>query len=355
LHHLLLKGCTRKETSRLANVSAVNYYMPWSSSQGTPMSHLLTTKEVAQFLSINEKMVYSLVSEKGLPASKITGKWLFPRHLVEQWVEASTINYPSAATSPSVSQSVLIITGSNDLLLDRVMSLYNTQFSGHIAVFGNLGSMGGLQALRQNSCHIASSHLLQENGEDYNFEFASRELEHMPAIVNFCKREQGILMAKGNPHHIKTIADLAQPEIRIVNRPLGTGTRLLLDQELKKAAIRTDKIVGYNREVHRHLDVGLDILADRADAGLGIHAVAGLLNLDFVPLRWERYDLMVFKERFFDAIVQNFLSLLHDEAFFQHAELLHGYDIRLSGRMLFPRNHIDTEPNFVLKDERRET
>jgi excisionase family DNA binding protein len=318
------------------------------------MSHLLTTKEVAQFLSINEKMVYSLVSEKGLPASKITGKWLFPKHLVEQWVEASTINYPSAATVPSVSQSVLIITGSNDLLLDKAISLYNTQFSGQIAVFGNLGSMGGLQALRQNSCHIASSHLLQEDGQDYNFEFANRELAHMPAIVNFCRREQGILLAKGNPQKINTVADLARPGIRLVNRPLGTGTRLLLDQELKMAGVRADKINGYGREVHRHLDVGLEILAGRADAGLGIHAVAGLLNLDFVSLRWERYDLMVFKERFFDAIIQNFLSLLHDDGFIKHAQLLHGYDIRLSGRMLFPRNQMESEADLGFNDERSE-
>ena len=199
------------------------------------MSQLLTTKEVAQFLNINEKMVYSLVSEKGLPASKVTGKWLFPKNLVEQWIEDNTINYPSTADSPSVSRAVLIIAGSNDLLLDKVISLYNTHFPGNIAVFGNLGSMGGLQALRQNFCHIASSHLLQENGDDYNFEFANRELERMPAIVNFCKREQGILVKKGNPKKIKAVADLARPGIRIVNRPLGTGTRLLLDQELKKS------------------------------------------------------------------------------------------------------------------------
>ena len=158
-------------------------------------------------------MVYSLVAEKGLPASKITGKWIFPKHLVAQWVDANTINYPVAADSPSVSQAVLIITGSNDLLLDKVISHYNTRFTGNVAVFGNLGSMGGLQALRQNFCHIASSHLLQENGEEYNFEFASRELEHMPAIVNFCKREQGILVRKGNPENIETISDLTRPGI----------------------------------------------------------------------------------------------------------------------------------------------
>jgi excisionase family DNA binding protein len=318
------------------------------------MNQFLTTKEVAQFLSVNEKMVYSLVSEKGLPASKITGKWLFPKNLVEQWIETNTINYPKAAESPSVSQAVLIISGSNDLLLDKVISLYNTHFHGNIAVFGNLGSMGGLQALRQNFCHIASSHLLQENGEEYNFEFAGRELEHMPAIVNFCKREQGILVRKGNPKKISTVSDLGQSGIRIVNRPLGTGTRLLLDQELKKAALHGDKIDGYDNEVHRHLDVGLEILAGRADAGLGIHAVAGLLDLDFVPLRWERYDLMIFKERFFDASVQNFLGLLHEEPFFKLAESLQGYDVHLSGRMLFPKNNEKKETKLFLKSERSE-
>ena len=307
------------------------------------MSQLLTTKEVAHFLNINEKMVYSLVSEKGLPATKVTGKWLFPKNLVEQWIEVNTINSPSTADSPSVSHEVLIITGSNDLLLDKLISLYNTQFTGNIAVFGNLGSMGGLQALRRNFCHIASSHLLQEDGGDYNFEFADRELERMPAVVNFCKREQGILVKKGNPKKITMVSDFTQPGIRIVNRPLGTGTRLLLDQELKKASGRGDKIDGYNTEVHRHLDVGLEILAGRADAGLGIHAVAGLLDLGFLPLRWERYDLMIFKERFFDANVQQFLGLLHEDQFFRIAESLQGYDIGLCGRMLFPKNDIKKE------------
>ena len=307
------------------------------------MSQLLTTKEVAHFLNINEKMVYSLVSEKGLPATKVTGKWLFPKNLVEQWIDVNTINYPSTADSPSVSPAVLIITGSNDLLLDKMISFYNSHFPGNIAVFGNLGSMGGLQALRQNFCHIASSHLLQENGDDYNFEFADRELERMPAIVNFCKREQGILVGKGNPKNIATVSDFVRQGIRIVNRPLGTGTRLLLDQELKKASGRGDKIDGYNTEVHRHLDVGLEILAGRADAGLGIHAVAGLLDLGFLPLRWERYDLMIFKERFFDANVQQFLGLLREDQFFRIAESLKGYDIGLCGRMLFPKNDIKKE------------
>jgi putative molybdopterin biosynthesis protein len=302
------------------------------------MKKLLSTKEVAEFLNVNEKMVYSLVSEKGLPATKITGKWLFPKHLVEQWVEANTINYPDNGVPLPPYEGLLIITGSNDPLLDRAISLFNTHQTDQIAVFANLGSMGGLTALRRQLCHIASSHLLQEDESEYNFDFAFKELDQMPAIVNFCRREQGILVQKGNPKKISAAADLARKGVKIVNRSLSTGTRLLLDRELKKAGISGEKIEGYSYEVSRHLDVGLEVLSGRADAGPGIRAVAGLLDIDFIPLRWERFDLMISKERFFDKGIQRFLGLLHENEFRDIATLLEGYDVNLGGKMVFPTN-----------------
>ncbi|MGD9078548.1 MAG: helix-turn-helix transcriptional regulator [Desulfobacterales bacterium] len=302
------------------------------------MNPLLNTKEVARLLNVNEKMVYTLVAEKGLPASKVTGKWLFPRHLVEQWVETQTINYPDTGKLMSLQQGILVLAGSNDPLLDRAISLFNSQFQAPLAVFGNLGSMGGLRALRQNLCHIASSHLLQEDEEEYNFEYAFQELDSMPAVVNFSRREQGILVAAGNPKNISGVADLAKPGMRMVNRPLGTGTRLLLDREFKKAGIQGEKIDGYDIEVHRHLDVGLEIVAGRVDAGPGIGAVAGLLDIGFIPIRWERFDLMILKDHFFDEGIQQFLSLLHEAQFRQIAEALNGYDISMSGKMVFPQD-----------------
>ncbi len=307
------------------------------------MKRLLSTKEVAQFIDVNEKMVYTLVAEKGLPATKITGKWLFPRHLVEQWIETNPTNYPEAATRLPPYQGLLIITGSNDPLLDMTIFLFNTLHSNHVAVFGNLGSMGGLRALRRNLCHMASSHLLQDNEAEYNFDFASKELDVMPAVVNFCKREQCILVRKDNPKKISAVADLARPGLRIINRPLGTGTRLLLDRELKKAGINGEKIDGYHNEVHRHLDIGLEILAGRADAGPGIRAVAEILDIGFVPLRWERYDLMISRERFFDEGVQLFLGLLHEDAFRELVTDNSGYDLELSGKMIYPTSNSPKE------------
>ena len=304
------------------------------------MAQLMTTRDVAKFLNVNEKMVYSLVSEKGLPATKVTGKWLFPRHLVEQWIETHTTNYPDAKTHLPPYDGLLIITGSNDPLFEKALNIFNRTPGGHVAVFGNLGSMGGLRALRQNRCHIATSHLLQDDEEEYNFEFASRELPIQPAVVNFCRREQGLVVAKGNPAGIRAVADLGRPGLKIVNRPLGTGTRLLLDRELQKAGLKGEKLEGYTRELKSHLSVGLEVLAGRAQVGPAVRVVAGMLGLDFVPLRWERYDMMVLKERIFEEGVQRFMGILHESEFRNMARELPGYDLSSAGKMVFPGNGI---------------
>ncbi len=301
------------------------------------MKNLLSTKEVAQLLDVNEKMVYGLIAEKGLPATKITGKWLFPQHLVEQWIENTTQNYPAQTPPLPPYHGLLIVAGSDDPLLERTLNLFNKTFPRHLAVYGNVGSFGGIKALRDNLCHIASSHLIQEEDGDFNFQFVSEELREQPAVINFCFRDQGLLLAKGNPCGIRSVADLRRKELRVVNRPLTTGTRLLFDQQLRKADVASETMVGYGHEVHRHLDVGLEVLAGRADAGPAIRAVAGILDLDFLPLGRERFDLLISRERFFDKGVQQFLGLLHDPPFRRLAEELSGYDLSHSGRTIYPR------------------
>ena len=299
------------------------------------MSKLFSTKEVAVFLKVNEKMVYSLISEKGLPATKVTGKWLFPLDLVEQWVEAGTVNYPESSITLPPYHGLILIAGSNDLLLDKLISFFNSNFEEHMAMFGFTGSMGGLRALRKNCCHIAASHLVADN-EEYNFPFIPKEMSPMPAVVNFCMREQGIIVQKGNPNNIKSVADIAQKGIKVVNRGLGTGTRQLFDKELKKAGFEGDSIKGYDNIVSKHMDLGLEILSGRADAGPGIRPVAQTLNLDFIPVCWERFDFLIQKERFFDKGIQLFLGLMKEEFFKTAAQSLEGYDISKSGDMVYP-------------------
>lgn len=298
------------------------------------MGEMLSTKEVAKFLNINEKMVYSLIAEKGLPASKVTGKWLFPIHLVRQWVEAGTKNYPHLAQLPPY-HGLVLIAGSNDLLLDKIISTFNVKHENHMAMFGMAGSMGGITALKKNLCHIASSHLLAENNE-YNFPVLKKEMHPLPAVVNFCLREQGILVKKGNPRKINAVEDLGRPGMKIINRPLGTGTRKLFDDELKRCDIKGESINGYDREVAKHMDVGIEILSGNADAGPSIRPVAGLLGLDFIPVSWERFDFVINKDRFFDQGIQFFLSMLKGKVIKKSAKELGGYDLSMCGKMIYP-------------------
>ena len=298
----------------------------------------ITTKEVAKLLKVNEKMVYSLINDKGLPATKVTGKWMFPQRLVEEWLEMNIQNYRQSELDMSSDTGRLLLAGSDDPLFQQTLSLFQKKGFGTVAFFANLGSMGGLKCLRRGLCHIGVCHLLQDDNQEYNFDFAEKELDRSPVFVNFSKREQGILLQKGNPKNIKSVTDLARAEVRIVNRPLGTGTRLLLDYEIAKSDIATDEISGYHHEVSRHLDVGLEIVAGKADAGPAIRAIAGLLDLDFMPLRWERFDLLIARERFFEQGVQQFMGLLHDVSFQKLAESFVGYDLSICGKMVFPDN-----------------
>jgi len=300
----------------------------------------LSTKEVAQFLKVNEKMVYSLINDKGLPATKVTGKWLFPGRLVEEWLEAHIINI-EPDTSKAAGEGIMLVAGSDDPLLEKTLSLFQKTEEGKVTVYyANLGSMGGLSSLRRKQCHIAVSHLLEDNKTGYNFKFAREELDRRPAIVNFSKREQGILLAKGNPKNIQQVSDLAQAGISIANRPIGTGTRMLLDYEIAKSAISTSQIKGYETEFSRHLDVGLEILSGRVDAAPAIRAVAGILDLDFLHLRWERFDLLIAKENFFEQKIQHFISFLLEKPFQQLANSFSGYDLSLSGKIIYPEEQL---------------
>lgn len=302
----------------------------------TDMEGYLNTKEVARFLKVNEKIIYSLIHQKGLPATKVTGKWLFPRRLVEEWLETNLLNYKKSGVEGSTEEGRLYIAGSDDPLLQQLFGLYREKVKEPTLFFANLGSMGGLKSLRRGLCHIGACHLLQDDKKEYNFDFAGKELDHQPVFINFAGREQGILVQKGNPKNIRSVGDLARQGVKMINRPMGTGTRLLLDYEIGLSDISVNEIDGYGDERSRHLDVGLEVLSGRADAAPAIRAIAGFLDLDFLPLRWERFDLLVDHECFFDPAVQSFLSLLQDKAFHQLAESFEGYDLSLCGKVVFP-------------------
>lgn len=151
------------------------------------------------------------------------------------------------------------------------------------------------------------------------------------------------MVAKGNPEKIKSVADLVAKNLTMVNRRMGTGTRQLFDKELKKQGIPGDTIKGYEACVSRHIDVGLSILTGKAHAGPGIRAAANSLGLDFIPLHWERFDLLISKDRFFDQGIQLFLSLLKGKVIQRAAEEYGGYDLSMTGKMVYPETDASAE------------
>ena len=299
------------------------------------MKPLMSTKDISQYIGINEKKIYSLITANGLPATKVTGKWLFQRHLVDRWLEHHTENYPPAEKTPDTYKNLLIITGSNDLLLDQLLEVFARRNPLPLPLFSNLGSMGGIRALRENLCHICSCHLLESNGNEYNFAYVEEEFGNDVVLVNFCKRLQAVVVPRGNPKGVKELADLTSGRLRVANRKKGTGTRLLLDQELERQSVSGEQIPGYETEFARHLDVALEVLAGRADAGLAIAAVAEMLGLNHVEVRWERYDFIMRKDVFFSRGVQMLLALLRDQEFISLADKFSGYDLSLSGQVVF--------------------
>jgi molybdate-binding protein len=254
---------------------------------------------------------------------------------LDRWLEHHTENYPSVEAGPESYQNLLIITGSNDLLLDQLLELFSRRYQLPLPVFSNLGSMGGIRALKENLCHLCSAHLLEPEGEEYNFAYVEKEFGDSVVVVNFCKRLQAVLVAPGNPHEVKELADLGSGRLRIANRKEGTGTRLLLDRELERQRVSGKDIPGYKTTFGRHMDVGFEILAGRADAGLAIAAVGEMLGLDHVPVIWERYDFIVRKEIFFSRGVQMLMALLRDQEFVEMSAKFAGYDLSTSGQVVF--------------------
>lgn len=297
------------------------------------MGSYMNTRELAKYLDINEKKVYSLIEERGLPATKVTGKWGFIKELVDIWLENSTENYPSVLHRL---KGFLMVAGSNDPLLEFALDEVARGSKGFFPFFCNTGSTEGLLMLKEKKVHIAASHLFDQETGEYNIcQTASDLSEHRLVVINFAYRKQGLMVKKGNPKKIKSVDDLAKKGTRFVNRQKGAGTRVLVDSLLKKAGIAETSVSGYENEVSTHLDVALRVLSDEADTGAGIMATANLLGLDFIPLKEERFDLLVPREYFFAEEVTSLMDIIKSERFSKEAAMFGGYDTRDSGKVIY--------------------
>ncbi len=243
--------------------------------------------------------------------------------------EVEVLLYRSAE---AIAQTVVAV-GSHDPMLDLLGQYLATRFPGYRLASANVGSLGGLVAQKRGEAHLSGTHLLDPVTGTYNVPYIQRTLGNLPVkVVTFTHREQGLIVAPGNPLGIESLGDL--PRLRYVNRQRGAGTRVLLDFELEQRGIDPAKVNGYDREEYTHLAVAAAVASGSADGGLGIRSAALALNLDFIPVTHERYDLVIPVIYLDLPMIQHVLALLEDDEFRAAVGAQPGYDVAAMGQIV---------------------
>lgn len=302
---------------------------------------LLNTREVAEYLNINEKQVYRLIRNGGIPCTRVTGKWLFPKSLIEDWVRQSARTQPLKMTKALTIterfglEQGLLVAGSNDLLFDVLLEETRQRYPEYLIYTTNLGSFGGLEALKQGKAHVTLTHLRDPATGEYNAPFLQQYFPPDSVVaVTLWRRCVGFLQRSGELP-ITSFIDLRQSKQRFINRQRGSGIRWLIEQRLGEEKIKPAQIKGYEVEAWTHWEIGLAVLRRQADVGVATESVARLLGLAFELLIEEHFDLVVPKDYYFTKPVQGLLTVLTSDALKTRAANLGGYDVRESGKVVF--------------------
>lgn len=232
-------------------------------------------------------------------------------------------------------QNAIVIVGSHDNTLDVLADQLKAGHSQLTLSSSHVGSMGGIMALKRGVCHLAGSHLLDTDDGSYNVSYIKKLLPDLGVtLVHLVERDQGLMIQRGNPQNIQSIADLAREDIRFMNRQGGSGTRILLDYKLRQLGINPASIDGYQLEEFTHMAVAIAVLSGTVDAGLGIFAAAQALDLDFIPVVTEQYDLIISNDHFGSSNIQILLETINSQIFKERVNALGGYSTAQTGKIV---------------------
>ncbi len=280
---------------------------------------------------INDKYVFVPLKRGAATMEALTkmdGTVIVPKG-TEVLDEGQKVIVKTCKSIEEIDKNILFV-GSNDPLISILADLIKAKdFTLNLNI-ANVGSMGGLMAIAKGYAHIGGIHLLDLDCGEYNLPYVRKYLKNF-VLVKFIKRNQGLIVQKSNPKGIKALEDLTREDIRFVNRQKASGTRILLDYHLSKLGIDTSQISGYDDEEFTHINLALKIKKGLADAGLGIASVAQIMDLDFIPLFWEEYDLLVLPEFTKDYRFQLIMNLILSEEFRNSALTWQGYDLSDAG------------------------
>ncbi len=290
------------------------------------MPDVLTLREAAAYLRLSERSLYELARARRLPAAQLGGKWLFPRERLERWLAAAA---EAGAAGPLAPPAILA--GSHDPLLD-----WAVRHSGSGLALRPGGSLDGLAALADGAAMLAAVHLLDADSGAFNLPAARDALPGRPVVgITWAWREQGLILAAGNPRGLGGVADLTAGGLRVIGRQPRAGSYVLLLHLLAEAGIRLEQIGFLPTPALAEDEVAAAVADGRADAGFGIRAEAAARGLGFVPLLRERFDLVMERRQYFEPPVQALLDFARGTAFAARAERLGGYDIAETGRVAF--------------------
>jgi excisionase family DNA binding protein len=289
------------------------------------MPELLTTDEAAEYLRLSERKLYELVANRKVPCSKVTGRWLFPRTALDRWVSAGLIA-PAALAQVAAPP---IMGGSHDPLLEWALRESNSGLASLPE-----GSEEGLRRLTQSEVMVAAIHLHRLDGDDEtaNLDAVADAAGLYDAVVlSFTRREQGILVAPGNPLGLSDMASIATSRARMAQRPAGAGAQLLLLALLARSGIGLDELKLAKPAFPTGPDIAQAIRAGRIDCGIATQSVARTAGLDFLPLTWERFDLVLRQRDYFMKGPQALFDFMREAGFRDRAAELGGYDVSDTG------------------------
>ena len=230
--------------------------------------------------------------------------------------------------------NTIVIIGSHDITVDILSDEIREKDSVIRIASGNVGSLGGLLALKKGTAHVAGAHLLDTATGEYNISYIQKYLKRVPVhVFNLVVRDQGLIIQRGNPRQVRGIGDLTRDDLSFVNRQPGSGTRILFDYKLQEMGIDPSQIRGYDNEEYTHMNVAVAVLNGMADVGLGIMAAAKALDLDFIPVLSEQYDLVIPSPFVNDHKIQLLISVARSKEFRNRVEALGGYNPEKSGAL----------------------
>lgn len=309
-----------------------------SSNNRESEKQFISTKDVSRLLGINEKKVYTLAQEGKIPGTKITGKWLFPRKELLQFLHRKSIHpLKKFSTEFALAKNILLIAGSDDPIMYPIQGTIHSLHPDFVLFSASVGSSEGLRLLSKSFCHIALSHLYDQESDDYTFPFLQTLFDDPEelAVINLFYRTVGFI-TREEPVH--SFTEVASKNLHFINRQTGSGIRTRIDRMLSEEHIEKDRIKGYEEEVNTHFSVANSILSEKADVGVATESVARYSHLQFTKLFEERFDMVVYKDSFFEQNIQIFIDFVRSDTFLELITNLKGYSSRETGKIVYQKD-----------------